>query len=66
MKKRNRKAIEESLKKCLANGVDEDTILEAERLLEIVKEEDEIIREINVAFQQKNIENLEELIKKFR
>ena len=66
MDERDQKKIEEALGNCFQHGVDEITILEAEKFLVIVNEEDELIREIKLAHNSQDIERLEDFIKKFR
>ena len=69
IEKRIRPEIEKALEICyLDSGVDGHTILDAEKLVEILKKEDEVllIQKINTAFEMEDVETLEELIAKFK
>ena len=58
--------IQKALNNCMFYGVDETTLLKAERFIEIVEKEDILIKEINLALRKSDIPAMQKAIETFR
>ena len=66
IKQRKAEKIKKALDNCLQHGVDESTILQGEKFLELVIEEDNLINKIGRFLKEENIERLIQIIDQFR